>query len=867
MIVIQSQLLATKFYVPTSPGTLIWRPRLAELLEESLKYPLTLVSAPAGFGKTMLLSAWTHSLPPASSPLVAWVSLDEEDNDPQLFWIYLLSALDQQQPERFTPLLKSLQSPVAPPLTTILATLINNVLESTQRFVLILDDYHVITEQQIHSTLWYLIDRLPSQFHIILATRTDPPLPLSRLRSRRQLLEVRTEQLRCTAEETKALLHEAMGIQLPDNTVQEVAARTEGWLVGLQLLALSLQGRADPTALIEEASGNQRYILDYLTEEVLHQQPQDIQTFLLSTCIVERFSASLCDTLTEQGSGQHMLEQLERANLFLTSLDNKREWYRYHALFAEALHYRLQQTHPDWVPLLHSRASLWYAQHGQTTEAILHAFHAKEWQWAADLIEHKSFLLMSMTWGASHHQLGLLQQWLKQLPLEVMASRPRLCLASAYLLCMVAPYDLLNAWFNMAEAKLTASLEIQAPEQTSQSAQYQQERQEQQDLLRDVFIWRATLLGLWEDHGPEALSLCQKTLALLSPENALERATMMLAQLVAFYVSSANNAVAAAECGLQGVALAQTAGLSTLAMVLMGATAHCLIGAGKLHETLQLTKQASQLEKEPEDLPSPMTGWPTTFQAEVLREWNQLDAARTLIEEALALRQRLESIMLLPNSVCGYGILLRIYLSYGDLEAARSVSKELEHITTRMNQPMALHFSSYFTIVDRVRLWLASGDLDRATRWVNELDLRVRGQRGTPFACEREDVACARIFLATKQPDLALQRLEPALQRATAGQRWGHVLEIRLLQALAHQKLNEEPQALAAISEALRLGEPEGYIRIFVDEGAPVADLVSRLREQQCQTGPTLYLDTLLAAFAQGSKRYRGSSKVKKSKR
>ncbi len=866
MMIIQSQLLATKFYVPMSPGTLIQRARLNALLDESLNYPLTLVSAPAGFGKTMLLSAWTQSLPPASSPLVAWVSLDEEDNDPQLFWTYILSALDQQQPERFTPLLKSLQSPVAPPLTTVLATLINNVLESTQRFVLILDDYHVITEQQIHSTLWYLIDRLPPQFHIILATRTDPPLPLSRLRSRRQLLEVRTEQLRCTAEETKALLREAMGIQLPDNTVQEVAARTEGWLVGLQLLALSLQGRADPTALIEETSGNQRYILDYLTEEVLHQQPQDIQTFLLSTCIVERFSASLCDTLTEQGSSQQMLEQLERANLFLTSLDNKREWYRYHALFAEALHYRLQQTHSDWVPLLHSRASRWYAEHGQATEAILHAFHAKEWQWAADLIERKSFLLMSMTWGASHHQLGLLQQWLKQLPLEVMASRPRLCLASAYLLCMVAPYDLLDTWFNMAEAKLTASLEIQAaPEQTSQSAQYKQERQEQQDLLRDVIIWRATLLSLWKDHGPEALSLCQKALALLSPENALERATTTLAQLVAFYVSSANNAVAAAECGLQGIALAQTAGLSSLAMVLMGATAHCLIGAGKLHETLQLTKQASQLGEEPEDLPSPMTGWPKTFQAEVLREWNQLDAARALVEEALSLRQRLESIMLMPNTVCGYGILLRISLSYGDLEAAYAASQELEHITIRMNQPMALHFSSYFTIVDQVRLWLASGDLDRATCWAKELDLR--GQRGTPFACEREAVACARIFLATKQPDLALQRLEPARQRATAGQRWGHVLEIRLLQALAHQKLNEEPQALAAISEALRLGEPEGYIRIFVDEGAPVAELLSRLQEQQHHTGPTPYLDRLLAAFAQKSKRPRHSSKNKKNKR
>ncbi len=320
MIVIQSQLLATKFYVPTSPRALIWRPRLSALLDESLKYPLTLVSAPAGFGKTMLLSAWTQALP-ASSPLVGWISLDEEDNDPLLFWTYVLSALDQQQPERFTPLLKSLQSPVAPPLTSVLTALLNSVQGSAEHLVLILDDYHVITEQQIHTTLWYLIEHLPPHFHLILATRVDPPIPLSLLCLRRQLLEVRTNQLLCTAEETKAFLHQAMGTRLADNTIQEVTARTEGWLVGLQLLALSLQGCANPATLLEETSGNQHYILDYLTQEVLRQQPQEVQTFLLSTCLLERLTASLCDAVTEQSNSQQMLEWLERANLFLTSLD------------------------------------------------------------------------------------------------------------------------------------------------------------------------------------------------------------------------------------------------------------------------------------------------------------------------------------------------------------------------------------------------------------------------------------------------------------------------------------------------------------------------------------------------------------------
>src|ERR1700704_1866711 len=275
-MVIQSQLLATKFFVPMTSGTLISRPRLSVLLDESLKYPLTLVSAPAGFGKTMLLSCWAQSLP-ANHPLVAWVSLDEEDNDPRLFWTYVLSALDQQQPERFTPLFKYLQSPEAPPLIYVLNALCNLVLDSQEHFVLILDDYHLITEQQIHATLSYLVEHLSLHLHIILVTRADPALPLQRAGHR--VLEIRTEQLRCTTEEAKAFFKQAKGIHLPDETIKAVNARTEGWLVGLQLLALSLQAGANPATLLQEVCGKQHYILDYLTEVVLGQQPQETQTF------------------------------------------------------------------------------------------------------------------------------------------------------------------------------------------------------------------------------------------------------------------------------------------------------------------------------------------------------------------------------------------------------------------------------------------------------------------------------------------------------------------------------------------------------------------------------------------------------------
>ncbi len=545
-IFIHTQLLATKFFMPVSPHPLISRPRLADLLQKSLKYPLTLVSAPAGFGKTMLLSSWGQALP-ASTALVAWVSLDERDNEPQLFWTYVLSALDQHRPELFTPLLKYLQSSQAPPLMQILTLLVNLLMDSNEQIVLILDDYHMITEQQIHTTLSYLVEHLPAQLHIILSTRSDPPLPLSQWRARGRMLEVRTNQLRCTTKETSAFFNEVKGVQFPEKTVQGVTARTEGWLVGLQLLALSLHGRSDPSSLLEEASGEQRYILDFLTEEVLRRQSQEVQTFLLSTCILERLTASLCDAVMEQTGSRQLLEQLEQANLFVMSLDLNRQWYRYHALFAEALRNQLERTHADLVPILHYRASLWYAEHHQITEAILHAFSAHQWQWAADLIEREHLPLMSFTWGAGKHALALLQQWLEQLPAGIMRSRPNFCLTCTQMLWTAAQHPMLQIWLDTAEATLTASL-TQNASPTSFTPKAEQERR---DLLGEVITMRALLQSYQED-GPESLALSEQALTLLSTENFPIHVQVALAQLIAYYASSANDAVAAIESGLRG---------------------------------------------------------------------------------------------------------------------------------------------------------------------------------------------------------------------------------------------------------------------------------------------------------------------------
>jgi len=855
-ILIQTQLLATKFFVPIATGTLICRPRLTSLLGASLKYPLTLVCAAAGFGKTMLLSTWAQSLPD-SNPVVAWLSLDEEDNDPQLFWTYVLSALSDQQPERFTSLLKYLQSPQAPPLKYVLTTLSNLLLNSTEHFVLILDDYHVITEEQVHTTLSYLVEHLPAQLHIILSTRTDPSLSLSKLRARGQLLEVHTDQLRCTVEETRTFFQEVMSIQFPDETIQEVTARMEGWLVGLQLLGLSLPEHANPATLLQEIGGDQRYIQDYLIEEVLRRQPSEVQTFLLSTCILEQLNASLCDAIMKQTGSQQMLERLERANLFVVSLDSKRQWYRYHALFAEALRYQLEQIHGDLWPSLHHRASLWYAEHNQTTQAILHAFSAKDWPWAADLIERQSVALSTLTWGTSKQKMLLLRDWLQQIPVAILHSRPRLCLACTWLLLSITSQTVVEAHLNAVEALLTAELATQTHEARSSAQLLAPARQELEDLLGETITYRA-LIRSYEGDGEAALALCQRAQALLRADNVGIHAHIAATKLIATYASSVNDSAVAVQMGLQGASSSQAAGNTAQAISLMGLTAMHMIGTGHLHQTQQLTEQAILLGHKPGAFVLPAVGWPMLLQAEILREWNQLDSARSLAEEAMQLCEQLESPLSPIVSHSGYAMLLRICLSRGELDEAHAALQELEHLGSSMNQPHHLHFHSLFTTIDQVRLWLARRELDMATRWVEELDLEKRC--ATPFAHEREEVACGRVLLAQKQPALALQQLESVLQRATTGQRWGHVIEIRLLQALAHEMCHQETQALSALWEAVRLAEPEGYICSFVDEGAPMETLLSKLREAFRSAGPIPYLDTILAAFFQQSKAHKRQS-------
>ena len=832
------QLLATKFFIPSPSHPLIPRPHLTSLLLQGLRRKLIFISAPAGFGKTTLLSAWAQSVPEENSepPLIAWVSLDEGDNEPVLFWTYVLTALDNQQPGLCTPLLTYLQAqPTPTPLWYVLQALINSLVNTARQFFLILDDYHVITTPEIHSSLTYLLEHLPPQLHIMLATRADPPLSLSLLRARGEMLEVRTNHLRCTPEEVMTFFKEVMGIQLSRDVIQKVTARTEGWLVGLQLLGLSLQEYTNPDDLLDEVSGSQRYILDYLMEEVLRRQPPSVQTFLLRTSILERLSASLCDTVLEQTGSQEVIEFLEHSNVFVVPLDGQRHWYRYHALFAEALHSQLEKMEGEAVSTLHLRASHWFAEQKYLNEAVRHAISAHNWSQAADLIEQE----YTFVWWSSEH--ALMRRWLEMLPVEVMRSRPRLCLAYAKTLLMVAPYTAMECWLRDAESALRTIVPTSVGEVAETGVSPSSERSEWNNLFGEIAAYRALITGYHLGDGHITLAFCEEALVYLSEQNLVARASVAYAQSLAYY--SIGDVSASIQCTREAIALAQAAGDTSSIITYQCRMAYSLLARGKLREVAQIAEHAMLLGTTSAGLHNAMVCWAFIYLAEVLRQQNQLDEALVQALQAVRLGEQTETVIVL---YFGYTELMRIYLARGEMKAAHSAFQQAEEALAKTYSP---YRRAIYVIVEWVQFWLASGALDRAVSWLQELaqDASVHSS----MAREREDIARVRILLAQQNPTEALALLEPLQIIAEKQERLSHVIEMKVLQALAYQMCRQEQKALSVLSQVIRLAEPEGYIRCFADEGIPLAILLSILREQERMYRPTPYLDTVLAAFRQ----------------
>src|SRR3989440_5071574 len=412
-----TSILATKLYIPRLRPNVVLRPRLLERLNEDLHRKLTLIAAPAGFGKTTLVSAWVEGIerPRART---AWLSLDEGDNDPARFLAYLVAALQTIAANIGEGVLGVLQSPQPPPPEAMLTALLNEITTLPDHFVLVLDDYHVIDAKPVDMALTYLVEHLPPQMHLVIATREDPQLPLARLRAQGQLTEVRAADLRFTVSEAAEFLNQVMGLNLAAQDIAALEDRTEGWIVGLQLAALSMQGHQDVPGFIRAFAGDHRYIVDYLVEEVLQRQPEAVRSFLLQTAILDRLNGPLCDAVTGQEEGNARLEALERGNFFVVPLDDKRHWYRYHHLFAEVLSAHLMAEQPDQVSTLHRRASEWYEHHGSAADAISHALAAQDFARTADLVE------LALPAMRRSRQEAMVLGWLKALPDELVHYRP-----------------------------------------------------------------------------------------------------------------------------------------------------------------------------------------------------------------------------------------------------------------------------------------------------------------------------------------------------------------------------------------------------------------------------------------------------------
>ena len=810
-----ASLLTTKLCIPPVRPELVPRPRLIERLNEGLHRKLTLVSAPAGFGKTTLLSEWVAGCERS----VAWLSLDEGDNDPVRFLAYLIAALQTVEASVGERTLGVLQSPQPPPIEAVLTALINEIAAAAVPLVLVLDDYHVVEEQVIHNALTFLLEHVPPQMHLAIATRADPSLPLARLRGRGQLTELRAADLRFTTEEAAAFLNQVMGLGLCDDDVGALEARAEGWIAGLQMAALSMQGQEDRPAFIAAFTGSHRYVMDYLVEEVFNRRPPHIQEFLLRTSVLDRLSGPLCDALTGQANGQAMLEKLERLNLFTVPLDHHRRWYRYHHLFADLLRDRLRQTQPERVSELHRRASEWYEREGLAVEAFQHALAAGDLERAVRLVEENARNMVQ------RGKLATLLKWLKALPDEVVRSRPRLCVAYGWALLFTGQAGAVEPRLQDAETALAQRVALRLADS---------DEQEIAALLGEVALLRL-LFARYQEDLPRAIELSQQALEQVGQDDFFARGLVHLNLGVALRRSG--DMTGAVQACTEAVRYCRAAG-NTMAATIATYNLSRLYGLqGQLRRAAEVCQQVLQSA---EKWTGPGLGMLYLGMADVLYEWNKLAAAEQHVREGLALGEPGGYLSLLTN---GYILLARVRQACGDAQGARDAIRRLGQAVEQRDllQTFVEEVAAY-----RAWSWLMEGDLGAAARWAQTIEPSLDDRLDT--LREFQWITLVRVLLAQGRPDDARPLLEHLLHTAEAEGRMGKAIEILALQALARQACGDAAGALAALQRALVLGEPEGYVRSFVDESTPMATLLRRALSRGMAPH---YVRRLLAAFAE----------------
>ena len=808
-------MLQTKLYIPQPRSGLVSRPRLFERLNEGLQRKLTLISAPAGFGKTTLVSNWFEQIDVSR----AWLSLDESDNDPAGFLTYFVAALQTVKPDIGQGTIAVLNAPQPQSPEAVVTTLINDLVTLSNPVAIVLDDYHVIQARSIHNALIYLLDHCPPQLHLIIASRDEPPFPLARLRIGNELNELRATDLAFSSDEAGSFFNEVMGLDISPENATLLDNRTEGWIAGLQVVGLSLQGRdsGDQARFIEAFTGSHRYVLDYLADEVLNRQPQHIQDFLLQTSILNRLSDSLCDAVTGQNNSQHVLEQLDAANLFLISLDNRRHWYRYHHLFQDFLRHLLQQRHPDLVPQLYHRASHWFEQYNLIDEAVEMALAGNDTSRAADLIEQTA---QTVIWQQG--QWATLLHWLEVLPVELVNSRPRLCMIHAWSIVPTGDFE-------------AAEIRLQQAEQ-----RVEQDGKTAEAIGGQVATIRATIARLRGDLAT-TITLSYQALELLPQEEAFSRTSTAL-NLGAIYFLG-DDTVLAQQMLTQAKTEALAANIVTLAIVTLGYLAQLEVRQGRLHRAEALYQQALDLTRQPEYAGQTnfTTGMPYAGLGELYRERNDLDTATRYLEQGLALARQVNNWLILASvhiSLAG------VKLAEADAEAAQLHLQEAEILANKpevvwswIHTPVAAHL---------IPLWLKQNKIDPANQTAESWQTQNDAPQPPDFWLEQQNIALTRLVLAQGDYAEASTLLEQLAQNAKATGRQGSFIEILVLQAIAFSALTRTDEALEALEHALQLAEPENYMRLFVDEGEHLAPLLQQAVARNIHAG---YAGSLLQAI------------------
>ena len=805
--------VTTKLRVPPLRTKVVIRQRLLERLQEGLNHSLTLVSAPAGFGKTTLLSEWLGEV----NLKVAWLSLDDSDHDITRFITYLVSALQVIDKSIGESVLGALKSHQPPAVDTLLVALLNDIDSVSQDFILVLDDYHEVDSKPVDEALRFLVEYMPPQMHLIIASREDPPLPLARLRAKGQLTELRAADLRFTMQEAADFLNQVMGLDLSGQDITALETRTEGWVAGLQLAALSMQGHDDITGFIQSFTGAHHFVLDYLLEEVLSKQPQEVQHFLLRTSILERLNGPLCEAVTGMPS-QKMLEELERSNLFIVPLDGERNWYRYHHLFGDLLRQRSEQhIASNEVAELHLNASAWFEQNGDLADAFRHAMAAKDQNRAADIAE-RAWLGMDETF-----QSGQWLGWVKQLSGSVRRLRPVLCVQIAW------------AYMDASKADESESF-LQEAEQCLREAAHTMvvvEEEQFKTLPARIAIARA-YNSQTKGESLATVKLAQEAVRLSPETNQFMRAQATAILAGAYW---ANGELTAAYDAMNHWAeQARLAGNTMFAIMTASGLADILQEQGRLRNAMQIYEDALKFAADVGAEVVPFTAHHHLGMALLLNEMGANDAAEKHLQLSLELGQ---AATIIDWQYRRNFALARFKETAGDLNAALYFFDEAKRTYVKTPIPLTHPVDAF-----KVRVYLKQGLLAQTHEWAQKFSMEAE----LSFLHEFEHITFARVLLAKKDSKNVSQFLARLLQAAEDGARIGSMLEILILQALALHAQGQLTQALLPLKRAVALAEAEGFVRIF-EEGKPMQELLAKLSLTPEGKANKSYIQTLLSLF------------------